>query len=494
MARVAAWFRACGCGESVEGEVRAGLAALGVQFTPFQESATNSPYGIICFNQISDELFATLDLAHRNSRHILAVAISINEKALPVWDLLHAGASDTLIWDKEGVVARQISGKLKRWSEIDNIVSEASSLGIFVGESPAWHLLVRKVVEAAHYSTAPILLTGESGTGKELLARLVSTVTGAFGDGREPRRELVTVDCGALVPELSGSEFFGHERGAFTGAHTMREGAFALADGATLLLDEIGDIPLSMQAQILRSIQEQTYKRVGGNVWQNANFRLVSATNRDLEDLVSRREFRLDLYYRIAGCVFCTPPLRDRREDIIPLASHFLSRILLKEAPEFDAHLREYLVNRSYPGNIRELRQLIQRIAIRYPGTGPITAGDLPEEDRPASCGSARVWPDERFERSIAEAIMMGTNLKEISQTTARTAIRIAVDSENGNLQRAAMRLGITDRALQMRRAADQLQRRRGATLRDVGSTMPSVAHHSNLWDSDSEVEFREAV
>ena len=419
------------------------------------------------------------------------------ENALPVWHLLHAGASDTLTWDKEGVVAKQISLKLKRWSEIDDVANEASSREFFVGESPAWRVLVRKVVEAAHFTTAPILLTGESGTGKELLARLISTVTRAVDDGREPRRELVTVDCGTLVPELSGSEFFGHERGAFTGAHAMREGAFALADDATLLLDEIGDIPLSMQAQILRSIQEKTYKRLGGNVWQSTNFRLVSATNRDLEDLVRRGQFRLDLYYRIAGCVFCTPPLRDRREDILPLASHFLSRILSKRAPEFDTHLREYLLNRSYPGNVRELGQLIQRIAIRYSGTGPITAGDLPEEDRPGRGEFSRVWPDERFERSIAEAVTLGASLKEISQTTARAVVRIAVDSESGNLHRAAMRLGITDRALQMRRAADQLRRERspGAASRDAGSVVPPVVHDRGQWDGGSDVEqLRETV
>ena len=446
--------------------MRAGLTAAGIEFTPSQESAADSQYGIVCFGQISDELFNILDYAHRNFCRVLAVAICVNEKALPVWDLLHAGASDALTWDKEGTAARQISGKLRRWSEIDEMVSEASSQRFFIGESPAWRLLVRRVVEAAHYSTVPILLTGESGTGKELLAKLVSIVTGAFDDGREPRRELMTVDCGTLVPELSGSEFFGHERGAFTGAHTMREGAFALADGATLLLDEIGDIPLPMQAQILRSIQERTYKRVGGNVWQKANFRLVSATNRDLEDLVSRGQFRLDLYYRIAGCVFCTPPLRDRREDIIPLASHFLSTTLSKEAPKFDAQVSEYLLSRSYPGNVRELRQLIQRIAIRYPGAGPITAGDLPEEDRPAPSRSVRIWPDERFERSIAEAITLGISLKEMSQTTARTAIRIAVGSANGNLQRAAMRLGITDRALQLRRAADEFDCKGSVVIR----------------------------
>jgi transcriptional regulator with GAF, ATPase, and Fis domain len=293
------------------------------------------------------------------------------------------------------------------------------------------------------------------------LARLVSIVTQADDNSRDARRELVTVDCGTLLPELSGSEFFGHERGAFTGAHTPREGAFALADGATLLLDEIGDVPLTLQPQILRSIQEKTYKRLGGNVWQTTNFRLVCATTRDLEEMVKRGQFRLDLYYRIAGCVFHMPPLRERREDILPLARHFLTQILRAPAPEFDNYLSEYLLNRSYPGNVRELLQLMQRIAIRYPGVGPVTAGDLPEDDRPAPGGHSRAWPDERFEESIAHAIMLRASLKEISQVATRSAIRLAVVAERGNLQRAAQRLGITDRAVQMRRAAGDLEPKR---------------------------------
>jgi DNA-binding NtrC family response regulator len=156
----------------------------------------------------------------------------------------------------------------------------------------------------------------------------------------------------------------------------------------------------------------------------------------------------------------------------------------------------EFLVNRSYPGNVRDLRQLIQRIAIRYPGAGPITAGDLPEEDRPAPACPSRVWPDERFERSIAEAITLGTSLKEISQTTARTAIRIAVDSENGNLRRAAVRLGITDRALQMRRAADQLASKQGlGCMLPVGKgrELPAACDVGR-WDDGISDELREAV
>jgi transcriptional regulator with GAF, ATPase, and Fis domain len=484
LAKIEAWFRACGCTESSEAEVRAGLRSEGIHFTPLQRSVADSQYGIVCFSQITDELLAVLETAARKSCRTFAVAVAVAKNALPVWQLLHAGASDALTWDSEGVAAKQIGAKLSRWAEIDDMANAALAQGFIVGESSAWRALVRRVIEAAHYTTSPILLTGESGTGKELLARLVSAVSRR--DSSEPRRELVTVDCGTLVPELSGSEFFGHERGAFTGAHTQREGAFALANGATLFLDEIAEIPLSMQAQILRSIQEKTYKRLGGNVWQSTNFRLVSATNRDLKDLVHQGKFRLDLYYRIAGSVFCTPPLRERRDDVLALSSHFLSKILSKDAPEFDTHLREYLLNGSYPGNVRELSQLMERIAVRYAGTGPVTVGDLPEEDRPL-CEFSCAWPDKRFERSITEALTLGVGLKEINQITTRTAIRMALDSENGNLHRAATRLGVTDRALQLRRAADQSARKRrtGVGSYDTDGAVPAVVRHSGWRDGE---------
>ena len=322
-----------------------------------------------------------------------------------------------------------------------------------------WLNLVRRVLETAHFSGAPILLTGESGTGKEVLARLISRVSRSVSDGRAQRSDLVTVDCGALVRELSGSEFFGHERGAFTGAYTARDGAFALANNATLLLDEIGDIPLSLQPQILRCIQEGTYKRLGSNVWQRTNFRLVSATNRDLRQQIESGAFRLDLYYRIAGCVFQTPPLRDRRQDILPLVAHFLRKLLRREPPTLDSHLRDYLMNRDYPGNVRELYQLMQRISARYSSSGPITVGDLPEEDRPSGGAFQRAWPNNEFYKSIAEAVMLGTSLKQISQVTTQTVMRVAVESERGNIKRAATRLGITDRALQVRRASGQFMR-----------------------------------
>jgi transcriptional regulator with GAF, ATPase, and Fis domain len=452
MTTCSAWFETRGCSSKLEAEICIELTTAGVAFA----GRENCRFGVVFFVDVDEALLSLLNAAARQTCRVLAIAAG-TAKDIPAWRLLDAGAADMLTWEPGGVTARQISAKLKRWSEIDHLAQVVLSEGLVVGESAVWLSLVSRVVEAAHFSGAPILLAGESGTGKEVLARLVSKVTRSVSDGRALRSDLVTVDCGALMRELSGSEFFGHERGAFTGAYTSRDGAFALADGATLLLDEIGDIPLSLQPQILRCIQERTYKRLGSNVWQKTNFRLVSATNRDLGRQVEDGAFRLDLYYRIAGCVFQTPPLRERRQDVLPLAAHFLRKLLGREPPTLDPHLRDYLMNRNYPGNVRELYQLMQRISARYSSSGPITVGDLPEEDRPVVGTSRRAWPNKQFEMSIAEAVMLGTSLKQISQVTTQTVMRVAMESEHGNIKRAATRLGITDRAIQARRASGQL-------------------------------------
>jgi transcriptional regulator with GAF, ATPase, and Fis domain len=448
------WLQIGQCREAFEVEIRSALAAAGIQI----DTDLSVPYGIVCFDKADDRLFSFLhEVRHDPRRRVLTVAASPDAvQTGTIWRLLHAGASDVLSWT--GNAAAQFVARLQRWFEVDELASQSASEESLIGESPAWHTIVRKVVEAARFSTSPVLLTGASGTGKELLAKLISGVCARDGGSHRLRKELITVDCASLVPELSGSEFFGHERGAFTGAHMQREGAFAMADGATLLLDEIGEVPLGLQAQLLRAIQEKSYKRVGGNVWQKTNFRLVCATNRDLEDAVNRGQFRLDLYYRIAGCVFRTPVLAERKEDILPLARFFLADHFSGKAPELDAAVSEYLLNRAYPGNIRELRQLIERIAHRHAGPGPITAGDIPEDDRPSEGDVPPAWPDNELERSIANALATGASLREITQTTAETAIRIAVRSEGSNLQRAASRLGITDRALQMRRATARLR------------------------------------
>jgi transcriptional regulator with GAF, ATPase, and Fis domain len=222
-----------------------------------------------------------------------------------------------------------------------------------------------------------------------------------------------------------------------------------------LFLDEVGELPLHLQAQLLRVIQEQTYKRVGGNAWQRTSFRLLCATNRDLSKQVRRGAFRADLYYRLAVSTCRLPSLRDRPEDIIPLSRHFLREMAGRdEVPEFVPAVSEYLSNRAYPGNVRDLRQVVARMMGRYPGTGPMTLGCIPTDERLGCHPGNLPWDGEDFEQAIRRALAMGVGLKGISRTAEETAIRVAVGETAGNLQQAALRLGVTDRTLQLRRAA----------------------------------------
>jgi transcriptional regulator with GAF, ATPase, and Fis domain len=208
---------------------------------------------------------------------------------------------------------------------------------------------------------------------------------------------------------------------------------------------------------LLRVVQERTYKRVGSNTWQKTDFRLVCATNRDLIEEQSSGRFRRDFYYRIAGWIGRLPPLHERREDIPLLARYFIEQLLPDAPPELDDVVLEYLLMRDYPGNVRDLKQLITRIVQRHVGPGPITAGDIPEDERPCETHEMKVWHDGGLEGVVRLAVTSGAGLKEIERAAGELAERIVIGEENGNLQRAAARLGVTDRALQMRRAARKL-------------------------------------
>ncbi len=206
---------------------------------------------------------------------------------------------------------------------------------------------------------------------------------------------MVVLDCSTVVPALSGSEFFGHEKGAFTGAAAARAGAFELADGGTLFLDEVGELPIPLQAELLRVIQEGTFKRVGSNTWRKSRFRLICATNRDLAAERAGGTFRNDFYHRIAGCRLHLPSLRERPEDIMPLFRHFFREAGPgRDAPHLEAAVRDLLVGRDYPGNVRDLRSLALRIGHRYLGTGVVTVGDVPDHERPGP--AARPSPPAR--------------------------------------------------------------------------------------------------
>jgi len=396
---------------------------------------------------------AVQDLLHDSGagrRRVAAACVAAQPLAADAhWRLLRAGAADVVEAGDVDTLAAALAPRLQRWCRIDAVLRSPLVARHLVGDSPAWRRALGEVVEAALFSQAHVLLLGESGTGKELAARLVHTL-----DEREPRRDLVLLDCSTLTGELAASEFFGHERGAYTGAHAARDGAFARADGGTLFLDEVGELPLALQPQLLRVVQEQVYKRVGGSRWEAARFRLVSATQRDLAAEVAGGQFRHDLYHRLAGCVVQLPPLHDRREDIVPLAEHFLAEVLPAGTPcTLPPALRDALLARDWPGNVRELRQLAQRIAARHAGCGPLSCGDLPPDAWPASARRAEDWRDDALLQAVRRALAQGAGLREISQQAAELAIRAALADEGGNLQRAARRLQVTDRALQMRRA-----------------------------------------
>src|SRR5262249_3346739 len=240
-----------------------------------------------------------------------------------------------------------------------------------------------------------------TGTGKERIAEALHVM-----DRRPHKVELVVVDCATLSPELSGSELFGHERGAFTGAIAARDGAFARADGGTLLLDEIGELPPSLQAQLLRVIQEHTYKRVGGNTWHKTEFRLVCATNRDLEQDVRDGTFRSDLYYRVADWVLRPPPLREPRMDIPLLVQPFLDDAT-NGGPrvEVDPSLADHLLGLDYPGNVRDLKRIVMRLHARHAGPGPITIGALLPDDRPGPAGPPEPWAETGFLLALQRAL-----------------------------------------------------------------------------------------
>ncbi|WP_241759318.1 sigma 54-interacting transcriptional regulator [Pyxidicoccus parkwayensis] len=392
---------------------------------------------------------ATLIASARQDGTERVLAVVLTQAQVPAetsWVLLSEGATDVVAWS--GGPVDVIVARLERWRAVEALLRQPVVQDTAVGHSPAWTALLRQVVEVAAFTDASMLLLGESGTGKELLARLVHAL-----DTRMSKRELVVVDCTTLSSELAGSELFGHERGAFTGAASQREGAFSLANDGTLFLDEVGELPASLQPQFLRAVQERTFKPVGGNAWQRTRFRLVCATHRDLREQVRTGGFRNDLYHRLASWTFRLPPLRERAQDILPLARHFVRELRPEAPPPFDPAVEDFLLRRDYPGNIRELRQLVTRIVHRHIGAGPITLGAIAEQDRPMERRMTD-WRDHRLESAIQHALVLGVGLKEIGRGATDVAVRLVVEQERGNLQRAARKLGVTDRALQLRRGA----------------------------------------
>ena len=229
-----------------------------------------------------------------------------------------------------------------------------------IGNSPALESVLEQVERVAP-TDSTVLIHGETGTGKELIARAIHNLSSRCG------RSFVKLNCAAIPLDLLESELFGHEKGAFTGAIAQKVGRFELADRGTLFLDEVGDIPAQLQPKLLRVLQEQEFERLGGTRTHQVNVRLVAATNRDLAEMVKRSEFRSDLYYRLNVFPVELPPLRARREDIPALINHFIeifSRRMNKQIEQIPDETMDALTTYQWPGNIRELQNLIERAVI----------------------------------------------------------------------------------------------------------------------------------
>jgi PAS domain S-box-containing protein len=291
--------------------------------------------------------------------------------------------------DERIEAARRIESLTAQTEYLQAEIRALQHFGEIIGQSPALRQVLRDLQQVA-VTDATVLIQGETGTGKELFARAI------HAGSKRRDKPLVTVNCAAIPATLIESEFFGHERGAFTGATTKREGRFALADGGTIFLDEVGELPLELQSKLLRVLQEGTFESVGGSVTRKVNVRVVAATNRDLTREASEGRFREDLFYRLNVFPLKLPPLRERKEDIPALAASFarsfarqIGRPLVPPTPENLHRLQAY----SWPGNVRELQNVIERSVITavdgrlnleraLPELGAIEAA-APEEENP---------------------------------------------------------------------------------------------------------------
>jgi two-component system response regulator AtoC len=311
--------------------------------------------------------------------------------------------------------------------------------GAVLGESPAMRAILEQARQiAALDETPPVLITGETGTGKGLVARTIHA-----GSSRAAK-PFIEVNCTALPATLMEAELFGHERGAFTDAKESRMGLFEAAEGGFLFLDEVGDVELSLQGKLLKAVEERTVRRVGGIRDRKIDVRILAATNRDLEQDSQRERFRRDLYFRLAVILLRLPPLRERDDDVLTLAEHFLRRFSTKygkSVERLDPRARDLLLAYPWPGNVRELSHVIERAVLW--SKGPMLdvehlALEAPAEPaQPSADGSA----------ATSSSRPAGMDLEQWERSLIEQALR----ESDGNQTRAAQRLGISRDTLRYR-------------------------------------------
>ncbi len=355
-------------------------------------------------------------------------------------EAIRAGAYDYL---SKPIELDDIDLLIKRLQERQQLISENKLLREQLVEKYSFEEIVSQssqmqevltTVSRVAQTKAPVLIRGESGTGKELIARAIH-----FNSPRSGK-PFITVNCAALNDNLLESELFGHEKGAFTGAEKQRRGRFELADGGTIFLDEIGDISPATQVRLLRVLQEQKFERVGGSETLSVDVRVITATHKNLEEAIVSGTFREDLFYRLNVVAVEIPPLRKRREDIAVLLDHFLSSFAKehkKKKLNFSKEVWEYLNRYDYPGNVRELENIVQRSVIFSRGD-TITTDDLPQIVKSNKSESPTV------KQSIE-------NFSEQIEKLEKDLIFEALRIHGNNQSKAAEQLGLSERNLRYR-------------------------------------------
>ena len=320
---------------------------------------------------------------------------------------------------EENVLLKEKTGKVRNITGSSEKIRKLSEQIKIVAPTDAW-----------------ILIQGENGTGKEIIAQSIHRFSKRKG------KPMIEINCAAIPEELIESELFGHEKGAFTGAHTMKRGKFDLANGGTLFLDEIGDMTLRTQAKILRILQEQRFERIGGSKTINIDVRIIAATNKDLEKEIKKGAFREDLYFRLNVIPIEVPPLRERKEDIPLLVDDFL-REFSKGRITMDRDATDALLNYDWPGNIRELRNLIERLVILSKGVR-IRLKDLPEHLASAAEKKTVEPPDGNFDRSCFKC----PDFRKARSIFEREYIKNQLLQHDGNIKKTAESIGIERRHL----------------------------------------------
>ncbi|MFB3925365.1 MAG: sigma-54-dependent transcriptional regulator [Syntrophales bacterium] len=358
-------------------------------------------------------------------------------------DALKKGAFDYITKpfeqdDLKNVISKAVNTRVLRQGELLPGPADTDWHGI-VGQSEEMEK-VRDYIKKVAPTMTTVLITGETGTGKELIAHAVHRMS--------PRKSnpFIKINCAAIPEHLMESELFGYERGAFTGAVYKKPGRFELAHKGTLFLDEIGEIPKAMQVKLLQVIQDQEFERVGGLRTIKVDVRLIAATNRNLLQDVKEGRFREDLFYRINVFPVHLPPLRERKEDIIPLVDFFLDKFnkkLSRTVRRADPAVTDLFLQYNWPGNIRELENLIERLVLMVQGD-TITLVDIPNDLRTAAEAASSAKTEKR-DKAFKDII------KSQTEEVEKQIIMKALDECNGNVTRAARQLGVSRKGLQLK-------------------------------------------